>query len=139
MSKVVLASNLPDLADSKILLRIESYFEAFNRGDFASVAGLFAATGCLQPPFEPPVERDRLASFLQEQGLEMILEPTEALLTEASEHPGEVMVTGSVRTPWFRVNAAWYFRLNGEAEIDYLRVKLLAAPADLLQLRETLR
>ena len=112
------------------------YFETFNRGDFAATASLFAPQGTLHPPFESPlVGQEVIAAFLQAEAQGMALQPREGV-SEATEAQTKFQIRGKVQTRLFSVNVAWHFILNQHPEIEYVRIKLLASPQELLKLRD---
>ena len=124
--------NIADI-DEPVVLR---YFETFNQGDFAATARLFAYQGTLHPPFESPLMgQEAIAAFLQAEAQGMTLQPREGI-SETTEVQTKVQINGKVQTRLFSVNVAWHFILNQQSEIEYVRIKLLASPQELLQLRD---
>jgi hypothetical protein len=116
---------------------IQQYFETFNTGNFAAIAGLFAPEGALYPPFESAVVGpDAIAAYLNQEAQGMTIEARQCVqnLTETGEI--EVQVAGKVQTPLFGVNVRWLFELNDRLEILSVRIKLLAALEDLLKLKQ---
>ena len=112
------------------------YFETFNRGDFAATASLFAPEGTLHPPFESPiVGQEAITAFLQAEAQGMTLQPREGT-SETTEAQTKFQINGKVQTRLFSVNVAWHFTLNQRPEIEYVRIKLLASPQELLKLRD---
>lgn len=115
---------------------INTYFTTLNAGDFQATSQLFASEGVLQPPFEESiVGPEAIAAYLEREAKGFLLKPRQGL-----EHPGEkesteIEVIGVVQTPWFSVNVRWSFTLTPEKTLLAVKVKLLAAMQDLLQMR----
>lgn len=112
------------------------YFETLNAGKFEQTAALFAAEGAMHPPFEAAViGQDAIAAYLQAEAQGMQLFPHEGIAELLDDGQLMVQVSGKVQTPWFSVNVSWQFLLNSEREIISARIKLLASPQELLNLR----
>lgn len=113
------------------------YFETFNAGDFNATAALFAPEGELHPPFESAiVGTEAIASYLNVEAQGMTLNPRQGIARELDDRTAEIQVAGSAQTPLFGVNIAWNFLLNPQQEILAVRIKLLASPQELLNLRQ---
>ncbi|MBD0267994.1 nuclear transport factor 2 family protein [Pseudanabaena sp. FACHB-2040] len=114
---------------------VQTYFTAFNQGDFAATAALFAAEGELRAPFEEPISgREAIEAYLQEEASNMQASPQEMASVELGELR-QVIVKGTVRAIIFNVNVRWTFLLNNEDEIVQAEVKLLASLQELMSLR----
>jgi len=115
---------------------IQRYFQTMNAGEYEATAALFAPTGVMHPPFEEPIEGpDAIAIYLKAQAKGMQLFPREGIAETLEENQIQIQVKGKVQTPLFGVNVAWIFILNLEWEIVYTKIKLLASPQELLNLR----
>ncbi|MGE5655373.1 MAG: ketosteroid isomerase family protein [Actinomycetota bacterium] len=114
---------------------IERYFDTMNTHDFQATADLFAVDGVLNAPFEEPiVGRSAIATYLNAEAQGMQLYPREISQTQA-DNARYIQIRGQVKTSVFVVNVAWVFLLNSQQEIVSVTVKLLASPAELLNLR----
>ncbi len=115
---------------------IVDYFETMNAGNYQATAALFAETGVMQPPFAEPITgQEAIANYLQTEAKGMQLAPQQGL-SEISENTQiQIQVSGKVQTPVFGVNVSWIFILNPQQEIIFTKVKLLASPQELLNLR----
>lgn len=112
------------------------YFKTMNAGDFEATAALFAEDGAMNPPFESPiVGHDAIASYLQAEAKGMTLSPREGISATLEDGDTQIQVSGKVQTPVFGVNVSWIFILNQKQEIVYTKIKLLASPQELLNLR----
>ncbi|MGP1375862.1 MAG: ketosteroid isomerase family protein [Almyronema sp.] len=112
------------------------YFQTLNQGEFAATAALFAPAGQLQPPFEEPiVGATAIAAYLAKEATNLQLEPLQGDLSPLADGQVQAEIKGKVRTPLFKVNVGWVFILNSQAEIEYVRVRLLASMQELLKLR----
>lgn len=140
VSNVDVDSNL----DSNAALVIEGltepvilrYFETFNQGDFEATSALFATEGILHPPFESGiVGPEAIAAYLQAEATGMKLTPRQGIVEAQTEDGLQFRVSGKVFTPLFGVNVSWMFWLNSKQEITALKLKLLASPQELLNLR----
>lgn len=115
---------------------VQRYFQTMNAGEYEATAALFAPTGVMHPPFEEPIEGpDAIAIYLKAQAKGMQLFPREGIAETLEENQIQIQVKGKVQTPLFGVNVAWIFILNLEWEIVYTKIKLLASPQELLNLR----
>lgn len=111
------------------------YFETMNVGDFEATSSLFATDGVMRPPFESEIEGpEAIAAYLHQEAQSMKLEPSQGTI-ETRDEQIEVQVTGKVQTSWCGVNVAWLFILNQQHEITFIRIKLLASPQELINLR----
>ncbi len=115
---------------------IVSYFETLNAGDFEATSALFAADGAMHPPFESAIVGPAaIAAFLQQEAQGMKLEPREGIAQTLENEQTQVQVAGKVQTPLFGVNVSWLFILNQQREITTAKIKLLASPQELLNIR----
>ncbi|HEY9639332.1 MAG TPA: nuclear transport factor 2 family protein [Coleofasciculaceae cyanobacterium] len=112
------------------------YFETLNAGDFQTTASLFAPEGILYPPFEVAiVGREAIAAYLEKEAKGITALPQEKPTQVTESDDTEIRVVGKVQTSLFTVNVAWHFVLNPETEIVAVRVRLLAALEELLNLK----
>ncbi|MEB3360269.1 MAG: ketosteroid isomerase family protein [Synechococcales bacterium] len=115
---------------------IARYFGTMNAKSYGETAALFASDGALLAPFEEPIiGPEAIAQYLEAEALTMTLLPREGTCDPQLDGQRQVQVTGLVQTPFFGVNVGWIFILNPASEILAVRVKLLASPGELLQLR----
>ena len=115
---------------------VQRYFQTMNAGEYEATAALFAPTGVMHPPFEEPIEGpDAIAIYLKAEAKGMQLFPREGIAETLEENQIQIQVKGKVQTPLFGVNVAWIFILNLERKIVYTKIKLLASPQELLNLR----
>ena len=115
---------------------ISRYFESLNTGDFSSTVALFAADGVMYAPFESGlVGSDAIASYLQQEALGLKAEPHQGIIESQEDNLVQIRVNGKVQMPLFGVNVSWLFILNSQQEIVSVKVKLLASPQELLNLR----
>lgn len=115
---------------------IDRYFEALNAECYSSAALLFAADGVLLPPFEEPiVGQEAIASYLAAKATGMSLYPRQGTSQVLEDNNTEYCITGKVQTSLFGVNVAWVFVINHQSELMFVRVRLLASPQELLNLR----
>ncbi|MEC4868957.1 MAG: nuclear transport factor 2 family protein, partial [Jaaginema sp. PMC 1078.18] len=112
-------------------------FETLNTGEFEATAALFAPTGELKPPFEDAiVGPEAIATYLEAEAQGLRSYPRQGEVVIQEDDTLEVQVRGKVRTSVFTVNVAWQFVLNPQRQITYARIKLLASPQELLNLRQ---
>ena len=112
------------------------YFETLNAGDFEAGAALFAADGVMYPPFESGITGSAaIVNYLQQEAQGMNLEPREGIINFVENDCLEVQVAGKVQTSLFGVNVSWLFVLNQQREILTAKIKLLASPQELLNMR----
>lgn len=112
------------------------YFETLNAGEFEACAKLFASDGVMYPPFETGIEGcEAIVAYLQTEAQGMKLEPREGITKILENDCQEVQVAGKVQTSWCGVNVSWLFVLNPQAEIFTAKIKLLASPQELINLR----
>ncbi|HHP7245028.1 MAG TPA: ketosteroid isomerase family protein [Elainellaceae cyanobacterium] len=117
-------------------LGIYRYFEMLNAEDYSSAAALFTTDGALLPPFEEPVVgREAIAHYLATEAAGMRLHPSQGTLERLEDGNTQYHITGKVQTSMFGVNVAWFFIFNPQSDIVSVRVKLLAAPQELLNIR----
>lgn len=113
------------------------YFETLNAGEFESTAALFDSEGSLKPPFESPlVGPAAIATYLQQEAKGIKLLPRQGMIENLGSDQRQVQVSGKVQTSLFTVNVAWTFILNNLDQIVSARIKLLASPKELLNLRQ---
>lgn len=113
-----------------------TYFSALSAGEFTTVAELFAPAGQMYPPFESPITGpDAIAAYLEQEAIGMELQPQRSTTTETETGDRQVEVRGKVKTSLFTVNVGWLFVLNSQDQILEARIKLLASPQELLNLR----
>lgn len=112
------------------------YFLSLNTGKFEETAALFAEDGVMHPPFESGfVGRDAITCYLQQEAQDVKAYPREGVTETLNEEQIQFQVTGKAQTSWCGVNVLWTFILNQQKEILYTRIKLLASPQELLNLR----
>jgi hypothetical protein len=112
------------------------YFETLNAGDFKATADLFADDGVMHPPFESGiVGSNAIASYLQQEAQGITAYPNQGIVETLENSQVQVQLTGKVNTSWCGVNVSWLFILNQQQEITYSKIKLLASPQELLNLR----
>jgi hypothetical protein len=113
---------------------ISAYFRTLNRGESADTAALFADIGCLNPPFENPIEgRKSIANYLEKEARGMIFCPESGAILIKDDEIIQYQIQGQVKTNYFTINVSWLFQLNGDREILLVEVKLLAALDELLK------
>jgi hypothetical protein len=137
------ASNSKQALDSiqtekvaQVYQMVEDYFHYLNVENFQAVAALFRSTGSLCPPFEEGVVgQAAIATYLAREatGMEMLPQQQAVNLLETGEWQCEVR--GIVQTALFSVNVAWTFVFSNTVELLTVKVKLLAALKDLLNLK----
>ena len=112
------------------------YFESMNAGEYEATVSLFAPDGAMHPPFETAiVGREAIAAYLDQEAKGMQLQPRQGIAQPLDDETVEVTVTGKVQTSLFGVNDNWIFVLNRASEILSARIKLIASPQELLNLR----
>lgn len=115
---------------------IARYFETLNASEFTATSELFALNGQLKPPFEEPIAGSTaIAQYLEAEASGMKLFPRQGKSEIDEEGNTEFEIIGLVETSFFTVNVAWQFVLNPEAEILFVRVKLLASLQELVKMR----
>jgi hypothetical protein len=115
---------------------VEKYFHSFCQQRFDQCAALFEPTGELQPPFDAPVRgRADILSYLQQKAsdMEAIAQPWQ--MQPTAEGNWEIEARGIVQVRVFQVKVAWYFIVTPAGKIAYLRIKLLASLAELVNFR----
>jgi hypothetical protein len=113
-----------------------SYFETLNAGNFEATADLFALDGIMHPPFESDISgRDAIISYLNQEAKGIIAYPRQGIVEALEDGQSQVQVSGKAETSWCGINVSWIFILNSDKQIVYTRVKLLASPQELLNLR----
>ncbi len=134
MSEVVSAST--EIIEGMIEPVVLRYFETLNAGKFESTAALFDSEGSLNPPFEAAmVGPAAIAAYLEQEAKGMKLLPGQGMIENLENGQRQAEVSGKVQTSLFMVNVAWTFTLNDLNQITSARIKLLASPKDLLNLR----
>lgn len=119
-------------------LAIDRYFETLNAKEFQSTSELFAAEGVLQAPFaEPVMTPPAIAAYLHKEAQGITAHPQEFNWQLLDDSRTQVRVFGQAKTPMFAVTVCWEFTLNPEGKILLMRLKLLASPRQLLQMRES--
>jgi len=112
------------------------YFETLNAGNFHETASLFAADGVMQPPFESGiVGSNAIATYLKQEAQGIKAEPSQGIAENLDNNQIEFQVSGKAQTTWCGVNVMWLFIVNQERQIQFTRIKLLASPQELLNLR----
>ncbi len=112
------------------------YFETLNAGEFDATASLFAEDGVMHPPFESDiVGPDAIATYLKQEAQDIKAFPRQGIAESSENDQIEFQVTGKAQTSWCGVNVLWLFILNQQRQIIYTRIKLLASPQELLNLR----
>jgi Nuclear transport factor 2 (NTF2) domain len=112
------------------------YFTTLNAADFQTTASLFASEGTLYPPFETAiVGRAAIATYLEKEAKGITALPQQQMAQVTETRDSEIKVVGKVQTSLFTVNVAWHFVLNSDSEIVAVRVRLLAALEELLNLK----
>jgi hypothetical protein len=107
-----------------------------NASDFEACALLFAADGVIHPPFESGiVGPEAIAAYLYQEAQGIKLEPRQGVSQSLEGDRLEVQVTGKAQTSLFGVNVSWLFVLNQQCEISFAKIKLLASPQELINLR----
>ncbi len=134
----------------------EEYFRSFNENQFEQTAALFGEKGELVPPFESPiVGKQAILAYLEREAGNITAFPErwemieggrntpQALSGDRSQTPQipQIIVTGKVNAIVFNVNVAWHFILTANdgtsalSQIERVRIKLLASPAELLGMK----
>ena len=126
--------DIEHIAEASII----NYFATIDREEFGETAALFAEDGIMLAPFESPiVGREAIALYLAKEAKGMNLLPKEGVYQPTEDNSFQIMVRGKVQTSLFSVNVAWYFNLNDQQQITTVKIKLLASPKELLNLRES--
>ena len=111
---------------------ISEYFLRLNQGDFAAAAELFSEAGCLNPPFENPIQgKDAIAQYLDQEAKGMRFRPQQGETLLSDDEHIQYRVQGQVETHWFTVNVVWLIQLNVTKQIVAVDVNLLASLAEL--------
>ncbi len=112
------------------------YFETLNAGEFEATAALFAVDGVMHPPLESDiVGTDAIAAYLKQEGQNIKAYPNTGIAETLETGDIQIQVTGKAQTSWCSVNVLWLFILNQEGQLFYTRIKLLASPQELYQLK----
>lgn len=134
-------SNVPDTNQELVIEGISEsvilgYFTTMNDGDFEATAALFAEAGTMHPPFaDPIIGREAIANYLKTEAQGMQLAPKQGQSEMLEEEQIQIQVTGKVQTSVFGVNVSWIFILSTQQEILFTKIKLLASPQELFNLR----
>jgi hypothetical protein len=113
---------------------IAAYFSHLNHGEFIATANLFAEIGCLNPPFEEPIEgRSAIAKYLEKEATGMIFCPESGSILIQDDRIAQYQIQGKVKTNYFTINVSWLIQIGTDREIILVEVKLLAALAELLK------
>ncbi|MBF2065615.1 MAG: nuclear transport factor 2 family protein [Calothrix sp. C42_A2020_038] len=113
-----------------------NYFKTLNAGDFEATVELFAEDGVMHPPFESDISgRDAIVNYLHQEAKGIKIYPHQGIIDILENGQSQVQVSGKAETSWCGVNVSWIFILNENKQIAYTRVKLLASPQELLNLR----
>lgn len=116
---------------------IDRYFESLSAGDFTTTASLFSVEGILHPPFDRSVVGSvAILAYLTKEATGIRLESLGKTATEMEKGGYQYDAIGKVHTALFSVNVSWIFHLNARAEIESVKVKLLATFQELLVLKQ---
>ena len=138
-----LVSSVDEREKTEEILVAEEYFRSFNEHQFERTAALFDEAGSLVPPFDSPeVGRQAIQAYLEKEASSITAFPQQWQTEKTEDGSYQVTVTGKVNAVVFKVNVAWYFIITSASEgskpqIQRVRVKLLASPAELLGLRSS--
>lgn len=115
------------------------YFDWLNQEAYDQAVELFAEDGILYAPFESGIQgRTAIADYLKTEAKGMQLQPREGVIQPVEDDADaayQILVTGKVQTIVFNVNVQWTFLFNPDDQLASVRVKLLASPKELLNLR----
>ncbi|NJR50520.1 MAG: nuclear transport factor 2 family protein [Leptolyngbyaceae cyanobacterium CSU_1_3] len=115
---------------------IIQYFDTLNQGNFAATSRLFTPSGILQPPFDSPlIGQTAIAQYLQAEAAGMKILPCKGLTQKSENGDTEIQVSGKVQTSLFGVNISWLFILTPTHKLSLAKIKLIASPRELLNLR----
>ncbi len=113
---------------------IGRYFATLNAGDMKACGSLFAPDGVMHPPFEDEiVGTEAIVSYLQREAQGIKVYPRMGIVDIDNQQ--QFQVSGIVQMPLFSINVCWLFVISQQREIAYTKIKLLASPQDLLQLK----
>jgi Nuclear transport factor 2 (NTF2) domain len=116
-----------------IILR---YFQTLNAGDFEATVRLFAENGIMHPPFESGIiGHDAILGYLNQEAQGIKVYPRQGIIEATENGQFQGQVSGKAETSWCGVNVTWLFILNEQKEILFTKIKLLASPQELLNLR----
>lgn len=140
--KSVIQTDFADTESEKLIVEsiteetIVLYFQALNVGNFDVLAKLFAPEGFMHPPFESGiVGSDAIKAYLEKEALGIKAYPRQSATQVLEDNNLSVEVTGKVETSWCGVNVLWQFILNPQRKIMFTKIKLLASPQELLNLK----
>jgi hypothetical protein len=120
------------ISESAIL----QYFQTLNAGEFDATAALFADNGVMHAPFESGIAgRSAIAAYLKQEAQGIKAFPRQGIAEALENGQTQFQVTGKAQTSWCGVNVLWEFLLNQEKQILDVKIKLLASPQELLNLR----
>ncbi|MEL7053500.1 MAG: ketosteroid isomerase family protein [Cyanobacteria bacterium J06588_5] len=115
---------------------VQRYFDSLNQGQFVTTAALFAQTGQLIAPFEgATVGPGNIQTYLEKKAKNMSATPQQWSFSPRENDQWQVEVSGKVKTTVFQVNVSWLFFINDSSQLISARVKLIASPIELLNLR----
>jgi hypothetical protein len=93
----------------------------------------------MHPPFESGlVGPEAIAHYLKAEAKGLKALPSQGIIEPGEcEEQGQskIQVSGKAQTSWCGVNVSWQFILNENKEILFTKIKLLASPQELLNLR----
>jgi hypothetical protein len=112
------------------------YFQTLNAGNFDETVSLFASDGVMHPPFESGiVGQQAIAAYLKQEAQGIKAEPQQGISENLDNNQIEFQVSGKAQTTWCGVNVMWLFVINQQRQIQFTKIKLLASPQELLNLR----
>ena len=115
---------------------VEQYFTCLNQQQFDQMASLFADDGKMYPPFDGAiVGNEAIERYLRKSATDMSANPQQWEVVQTAEGDWKVNVTGKVTAIVFKVRVNWHFDITSAGEISAARIKLLASPKELLNLR----
>ncbi|MDM9381554.1 nuclear transport factor 2 family protein [Chlorogloeopsis sp. ULAP01] len=115
---------------------VSQYFQTLNAREFDATATLFAEDGTMHPPFESGITgQDAIATYLKQEAQDIKAYPRQGIAETLENGQIQLQVTGKAQTSWCGVNVLWHFILNQQKQIIYIKIKLLASPQELLNLR----
>ncbi|MGV2829671.1 nuclear transport factor 2 family protein [Myxosarcina sp. GI1(2024)] len=114
-----------------------NYFTTINHSRFDETAFLFAEEGVLHAPFTSPVVgREEIAAYLEAEAAGMKLIPERGIVEKTDSDLSLFTVMGKAQTALFSVNVRWQLLLDSDRHLAMVKVKLLASPEELLNLRQ---
>jgi hypothetical protein len=116
---------------------IEQYFTSLNDRDFRATAALFTELGCLQPPFDRPIQgREQIAEYLEKEAVGMIFMPERTEVLISDKLGDRYQIYGKVATKYFSLNLNWLMQLNPAKQLASVEIKLLASLPELLKIEQ---